>query len=169
MFTARYELNLYVIIWVNFSSLCRGMAQSDLSPRRPEFNPRPLHVRFLVHKVALEQVFFLIEYFGFPRSIFHQCSVLIFIYIFLLPKGQTGEAWQPSKSIAVSGTGSIGWKSCHSLYSWNFDGDPELNARFCWDLQSSNYYLMRHSTAGVLCKKSNLKLKNSCVFLSKLI
>jgi hypothetical protein len=104
VFTTRYELNLYVIIRVNFSSLSRGMApQSDFSPRRPQINARLLHVRFLVHKVALEQVFFLIEYFGFPRSLFHQCSILIFIYMLLLPKGQTGEAWQPSKSIADSG------------------------------------------------------------------
>jgi len=27
----------------------------------------------------------------------HRCSVLIFIYTLLLPEGQTGEAWKPSK------------------------------------------------------------------------
>jgi hypothetical protein len=32
--------------------------------RRPGFEPRSVHVRFVVDKVALEQVFS--EYFGFP-------------------------------------------------------------------------------------------------------
>jgi len=34
----------------------------------------------------------------FPLSIlFHQCSILIFTYMVLLPERQTGEAWEPSK------------------------------------------------------------------------
>jgi hypothetical protein len=41
---------------------------------------------------------FLSEYFSFPLSVsFHHCSILIFIYILLLPEGQMGEAWEPSK------------------------------------------------------------------------
>jgi hypothetical protein len=64
VFTARYGLKLYVIILVNFSSLSPSMAQSDLLPPRPEFNPRPLHVIFLGHKVALE--IFLLNTSGFP-------------------------------------------------------------------------------------------------------
>jgi hypothetical protein len=44
-------------------------------PRRPGFNPRSDHVRFVVDKVALGQVF-PPEYFGFPLSIsFHRCSI----------------------------------------------------------------------------------------------
>jgi hypothetical protein len=40
-------------------------------PRRPGFEPGSGHVRFVVHKVALGQVFS--EYFGFPcQSSFHQ-------------------------------------------------------------------------------------------------
>jgi len=35
---------------------------------------------------------------SFPLSVsFHQCSILIFIYMLPLPKGQTGEAWEPSE------------------------------------------------------------------------
>ena len=34
----------------------------------------------------------------FPLSVpFQQCSTLFFNYMFLLPEGQTGEAWEPSK------------------------------------------------------------------------
>jgi hypothetical protein len=44
---------------------------------------------------------FLSQHFCFPLSVsFHQCSIPIFIYMFL-PEGQTGEAWAPSKSSVV--------------------------------------------------------------------
>jgi hypothetical protein len=42
---------------------------AGLSPRRPGFNPESVHVGFVVDKVALRQVFFFSEYFGFPLSI----------------------------------------------------------------------------------------------------
>jgi hypothetical protein len=42
----------------------------------PGFIPRPFHVRFVVDKLALAQVFS--EYFGFPLSVlFSQWSILI--------------------------------------------------------------------------------------------
>jgi hypothetical protein len=45
---------------------------------------RSVHVRFVVDKVALGQVFFFSEYFGFPLSgSFHHCSTLIFMYVAL--------------------------------------------------------------------------------------
>ena len=62
MFTARYGLNLYIIILVNFSSLSRSMAQSDLSPRRPEFQATSCEI--FGEKMALE--FFLSNTSGFP-------------------------------------------------------------------------------------------------------
>ena len=63
---------------------------AGLSPRRFRFDPRPVHMRF-VGKVALDRFFS--EYFGFTLSVsFHQCSILIFIYTFLLPEGQMDEA-----------------------------------------------------------------------------
>jgi len=38
------------------------------------------------------------QYRGFPLSVsFQQWSLLIFIHMLLLPEGQTGEAWEPSK------------------------------------------------------------------------
>ena len=50
---------------------------------------------FVVDKVAVGQVFS--EYMGFPLSVsFQQCLVLIFIYMLLLPEGQTAKAREPS-------------------------------------------------------------------------
>jgi len=41
---------------------------------------------------------FFLEYFGFTLSVtFPQSSIFNFIYALLLPEGQTGEAWEPSK------------------------------------------------------------------------
>jgi len=41
---------------------------------------------------------FSLEYFCFTLSVsFPQNSILTFIYVLLLPEGQTGEAWEPSK------------------------------------------------------------------------
>jgi hypothetical protein len=48
---------------------------AGLPPRRPGFDPRSVHVGFVVDKVALGQVF-PPEFFGFPLSIsFHRCSI----------------------------------------------------------------------------------------------
>jgi len=53
-------------------------------------------MRIVVEKVALGQVS--LEYFGFNLSVsFPQTSILIFVYVLLLPQGQTGEVWGPSK------------------------------------------------------------------------
>jgi hypothetical protein len=42
-----------------------------------------------------------------PLSVpFHRCSKLIFIYMLLLPEGQTGEAWKPS----FGNRGALDWK-----------------------------------------------------------
>jgi len=47
-------------------------------PWRPTFSPRPVHVGFVVDKVAMGQIFY--EYFSFPLSVsFHQCSILIYL------------------------------------------------------------------------------------------
>jgi len=57
-----------------------------LSPlRRSGFNPSSVRVGFVVHKVALGQVF--LQYFSFPLSVsFHRCSTKIFRYMLLLPE-----------------------------------------------------------------------------------
>jgi len=61
------------------------------------------------------------EYFGFPPSIsFHQRSIPTFIYTMLLPEGQTGEAWEPSKMHHFSEIGDH-WteQNCHCLKGVN--------------------------------------------------
>jgi hypothetical protein len=50
----------------------------------------------LVNEWHCDRVFS--QYFSFPLSVsFSQCSISIFIYMLLLPEGQTGEAWEPPK------------------------------------------------------------------------
>ena len=44
------------------------------------------------------------DYFGFPLSLpFHKRSTLIFTYTLLLPEGQEGKAWEPSKKLCSIG------------------------------------------------------------------
>ena len=74
---------------------------AGLSTRRLEFDPRSVHVGFVEDKMALGQVFS--KYFCFPVSVlFHYCSIPIFIYMLVL-RGQTSEAWEPSKGNLLSG------------------------------------------------------------------
>ena len=52
------------------------MAQQEVagfSSQRPDFNPSPVHVRFVVKKVALEQVFLVVLRFLY----LHRCCMLI--------------------------------------------------------------------------------------------
>ena len=122
MFTVRYELNwvfpytalinVYItemervycavrteylnMIQVNFDSATAQVASRGLSPRRPRFDFSPVYVQFVVEKVAKNQAF--LPVFRFPLStIFHQRSILMFIYMLHLPQGNTGEVWEPSK------------------------------------------------------------------------
>jgi hypothetical protein len=68
-----------------------------------------------MNKVSLEEIFF--HHFVFPLSTsFHQCSILIFIYMLLLPEGQAGEAWEPPKSITCPKSGSIGYKRSFNFF-----------------------------------------------------
>jgi len=54
---------------------------ASLVPWRSRFDPRPVHVGFLVGKVALVQV--IPQYFGFLVSVsLHQCSVHHFVTTF---------------------------------------------------------------------------------------
>lgn len=77
---------------------------------KPVFTEAPLVFQgspcgFLVDKVALGQCFSP-STSVFPLSVsFHRCSMIIFIRMFLLPEGQTGEAWELFKSSAVSENG----------------------------------------------------------------
>ena len=51
--------------------------------------------------MALGQVFLRVLRFS-AVSIFHKCSILIFIYTLLLPEGQKGEAWILSRKKCCS-------------------------------------------------------------------
>jgi hypothetical protein len=63
------------------------------SRRRAGFDPRLVHMRFVV-KWHWDRFFS--EYSGFPVS-FHQCSIIIFIYMLLLPQRRIGGAREFSK------------------------------------------------------------------------
>jgi len=71
-------------------------SSDGLSPRRVGFNLCSVHLRFLLYKVALGQVFLAV--LRSPLSVSsHQCCTLIFRYMSLLPEGHIGEVWEPSK------------------------------------------------------------------------
>jgi hypothetical protein len=54
-----------------------AQAAAGLSPRRPRFNPKLVHERFMVDKLVLS---FLSEYLVFSTASFHQCFILVFIW-----------------------------------------------------------------------------------------
>jgi len=70
-------------------------------PRRnggPGSIPDQIRVRFVMDKVAPEQVYF---FSVLPLSVsFNQCFVLT-IYMVHIPEGQTSETWEPSRSNAL--------------------------------------------------------------------
>jgi hypothetical protein len=75
----------YVDILQAFKNAVPRLRRSGagLSPRRPVFDTRSVHVRFVVDEVALGQIF--LPVLRFPLSVpSHQCSVLIFICMLLL-------------------------------------------------------------------------------------
>jgi len=60
------------------------------------FDSRSVRMKFVVDQGHWDGGFS--EYFDLSLSIsFYQCSLVIFIYMLLLPEGRTGEAWVPSK------------------------------------------------------------------------
>jgi hypothetical protein len=57
-----------------------------LSLERHKLDTRPVHVRSVMDKVALGQVF--LQVYGFPLSVsFYHCSICIFIIILLISEG----------------------------------------------------------------------------------
>jgi hypothetical protein len=82
------------VIQVNLSVLAvpwLRLQAASLSLRRAGCDPRSVHVTCVVDRGFS-------EYAGFTQCIlFQQCCVLVSIYLSLLPEGQTGEAWEPSK------------------------------------------------------------------------
>jgi hypothetical protein len=69
---------------------------AGLSPLRSGFNPRSVHVRFVLEEVTLEKVILLgIAFFSLSVS-FHQCSIF-FIYTLLVTQKKNGRDWKLSK------------------------------------------------------------------------
>jgi hypothetical protein len=67
-----------------------------LSPLSPEFDPRADHMRFVVEG-HWDRFSPSSSVSSLPLS-FHQCCIVIFINVVLLPEGKTGEGWKPSKT-----------------------------------------------------------------------
>jgi len=82
---------------------------SGLLPRSLWFNIRSVKVTFVVENVVFEQGLF--RYVGFLVSVlFHQCSVLIFIYMLLLPEGQTAKSGNLERTVLCRKSGALGRK-----------------------------------------------------------
>jgi hypothetical protein len=63
---------------------------------RSGFFPRPVHMRFVVDKVALGQVsVYMIKFCPIIIQPFNRCFVLFFVFKLLLSEGQEGKAWEP--------------------------------------------------------------------------
>jgi hypothetical protein len=70
--------------------------------------PSMLHTHSYIYHQRC--IMFLSQYFSFPLSgSFHQCSILIFIYMLLLPEGQMSENWEPSFWNRGAFDGEIRW------------------------------------------------------------
>ena len=72
-----------------------------LSPLRPGFDPRPVSARVVVEKVALGQGFLRTLRFSLISIIPRMLHIHLHLHV-ALPEGQTGEAWEPLKSNALS-------------------------------------------------------------------
>ena len=67
---------------------------AGLSLRRIGVDPIPVHVRFVMSRVTLGQVFLPESLFP-PLSVsFYYCPTFISIYALLLPEGRAGEDWE---------------------------------------------------------------------------
>jgi ABC-type amino acid transport system permease subunit len=78
--------------------------------RRLAFDARRVHVRFLVHKMALGHIYLQVLR-NSPVDIVPPMLQIIFIYMLLLPNGQTAEAWEHPERDALSELVSTRYKS----------------------------------------------------------
>jgi hypothetical protein len=102
---------------------------AGLSGRRFGFDPRSVHVRCVVDIVHWDRFFS--EYFDIPLSVsVYQYS--IFIYMWLLRKGQTDEAWQfPKEAILFRKSERIvlGGRFTFSVFKGLIHGYPNRGLR----------------------------------------
>jgi len=80
--------------------------------RGPAFNPRSVHVRFMVYKVALWQVFLAVLLFSLSVS-FHQYTILILTYMYAFQKDRRAKSGNLPKRSGHRTPGSIWQKSSH--------------------------------------------------------
>lgn len=73
--------------------------------RRLAFDARRVHVRFLVHKMALGHIYLQVLR-NSPVDTVPPMLQIIFIYMLLLPNGQTAEAWEHPQRDALSEVGN---------------------------------------------------------------
>ena len=92
------------------------------SLRGPAFNPRSVHVRFMVYKGALWQVFLPVLLFFLSVS-FHQCTILIFTYMYASQKDRRAKPGNLPKSSGYRTRGSIWQKSTVTFLSLVFKRD----------------------------------------------
>jgi hypothetical protein len=100
---------------------------AGLSPRRPGFDPRPIHMSFAVEKVPLRQILLLVLRF-FPFSIIP----LIFNYTFLLP-GQKYEAWKHCKNACSFEYWGPSDRKVFSLKLYHRECSSSITGQFLWD------------------------------------
>lgn len=83
---------------------------AGISTQRPVFNPRSMNVTSAMAKLRMGQVF--LRVLRFPLSApLRQCSIHIFVYMFLLQNRTEREAWesnQESKALSEIGDNCIG-------------------------------------------------------------
>ena len=95
LFSVRYGLNLYVVCSVLPAVPWLRQLVAGLSP--PGFDPRSVHVRCVVDRMALGQVFLPVLQF-FPCKYRTTCAPHSSSSICCsLPAGRRSEAWEPSK------------------------------------------------------------------------
>jgi len=83
---------------------------TDIPPRSPGLDPKPISVRCVVDNALLGQFFLRVLRFS-PVSIFPSCFIHIFTYVLPLRIGQTGATWEPAKKQCCSGNwGGLGRK-----------------------------------------------------------
>jgi hypothetical protein len=70
--------------------------------RRLAFDGRWVHVRFAVDKMALRHKYLQVLR-NSPVDTVPPMLQIFFIYMLLLPNGQTAEAWEPPERNALSG------------------------------------------------------------------
>ena len=99
MFTARYGLGLYILLKLmsEFAAVTwlRRLV-SGLSSQNAEFDPRSVHMRYLVGKMDLGQVFLLVRRFFPCQHYSTNAPYSALCKILKLPDAQMGDSWELS-------------------------------------------------------------------------